>query len=154
VKLIVFATGLMSLLAGGALSPAATVGSAAAESVAIQDQPLAATRSLAGEQWHYRAQVDGSGGLDEITITAQPGFTLTYGVGVGQILLPSTSTAAPRSRRPGRTSATTRSAPPGPRGSEPRTSIAAGARRSSWGSPPEHTPKGSSPTPTAPTASC
>jgi hypothetical protein len=43
--------------------------------------------SIAGRQWHYRAQIDGRDGKDRITITAQPGFTLDGGWGNGQVLV-------------------------------------------------------------------
>jgi hypothetical protein len=41
--------------------------------------------SLAGHRWHYRAQVDGAHGKDRITLTALKGFTLTDGMGSGQV---------------------------------------------------------------------
>lgn len=86
-KLTGFATGIVSTLAGVALLPAATIASAGADPAALHDKPMAAMRPLAGEQWHYRAQVDGRGGIDRITITARPGFTLERGWGRGQVLL-------------------------------------------------------------------
>lgn len=82
-----FATGFVSTLVGVVLLPAATITAAGADRAVLHDEPMAAGRSLAGEQWHYRAQVDGRGGKDRITITAQPGFTLDNGFGLGQVLL-------------------------------------------------------------------
>ena len=80
--------GYVSTLVGVvALLPAATMAPAGADRTTLHGEPGAATRSLAGERWHYRAQVDGRGGADRITITAQPGFTLQNGLGLGQVLL-------------------------------------------------------------------
>lgn len=86
-RLTGFATGIVCTLAGVALLPAATFASAGADGTALDDKPMASGRSVAGEQWHYRAQVDGRGGMDRITITAQPGFSLENGLGLGQVLL-------------------------------------------------------------------
>ena len=66
---------------------ARSVASARGGAATPGDGPVAAPRSLAGEQWHYRAQIDGRGGKDRITITAQPGFTLDDGWGMGQVLV-------------------------------------------------------------------
>ncbi len=68
-------TGLVSVSAGLVLLVAATTAPAGADRGMSDGGPLATARSLAGQQWHYRAQVDGRGGRDRITITAQPGFS-------------------------------------------------------------------------------
>jgi hypothetical protein len=90
VKLSGFAIGPVGVLAGifvaVALLPA-TVTSAEAGRAPLGHEPVTTARSLAGAQWHYRAQIDGRGGKDRITITAQPGFTLDNGWGMGQVLL-------------------------------------------------------------------
>jgi len=86
-RLTGFATAIVSTLVGVALLPVATITPAGADRAVLHDEAVAATRSLAGEQWHYRAQVDGRDGKDRITITAQPGFTLDNGFGLGQVLL-------------------------------------------------------------------
>lgn len=65
---------------------AAVVASSGAAPVAAQSPSEASSaRHLSGERWHHRAQVDGRGGLDRITITALPGFVVTNGMGMGTI---------------------------------------------------------------------
>ena len=86
-KLISFASILISTVTGLALVSADNVPSAGADRTALREGPVPGARSLAGEQWHYRAQVDGRGHRDSITITAQPGFTLENGFGVGEVLV-------------------------------------------------------------------
>jgi len=87
VKLIACGTVIVSALATLGLLPAAARAPAGAAEASVSSEPSAVYRSLAGEQWHYRAQIDGRDGLDDITITAQPGFTLSYGFGLGQVLV-------------------------------------------------------------------
>src|SRR3954451_6036316 len=50
--------------------------------------PASAGQPAAGDTWHYRAQVDGLGGKDAVTITPQPGFAVyDFGQGQGQLLV-------------------------------------------------------------------
>jgi hypothetical protein len=51
---------------------------------------LAASAAVpsAGDTWHYRADIDGDGAQDAVTISALPGFTVNdYGQGQGQVLV-------------------------------------------------------------------
>jgi hypothetical protein len=76
VRRTVLAAVVTAVLASPVVAPAS--GRAAVADGAVRDPGP-------GTTWHYRAQIDGLNGRDDITITASPGFVFDHGAGDGMV---------------------------------------------------------------------